>query len=123
MTATIEDEWLWGWDATPGIVSVWADGNGLVHVWRRVAGQLVHETARFRPWVLTSSIDGLPASVTTRELGGLGELRYVVRGDDMRSLSAAVLAAATPSPRKRRAPRDRERYDGTRVEPRRGDRD
>ena len=95
MTATIEDEWLWGWDATPGIVSVWADGDGLVHVWRRVAGELVHDTARFRPWVLTSSIEGLPASVTTRELGGSGELRFVVRGDDMRSLSAAVLGAAT----------------------------
>ena len=23
-----EDEWLWGWDPTPGIVSVWAERNG-----------------------------------------------------------------------------------------------
>lgn len=95
MASSIGDEWLWGWDETKGIVSVWAEGDGLVHVWRRVAGELIHETAKFRPWVLTSSIEHLPASVTTRELNGLGELRFVVRGDDMKSLSAAVLAAAT----------------------------
>lgn len=95
MAAAIDqDEWLWGWDDTPGIVSVWAEGDGLVHVWRRASGELVCEQARFRPWVLTSSIDGLPSTVTTRELEGMGELRFVVRGDDMRSLSAAVLAAA-----------------------------
>ena len=88
----IEDEWLWGWDPTPGIVSVWAEGDGIVHLWRRVDGALVEEQARFRPWLLTSSIEGLPASVTTRELDGPGELRFVVRGDDMRSLTAAVLA-------------------------------
>jgi hypothetical protein len=23
-----EDEWLWGWDPTPGIVSVWAEADG-----------------------------------------------------------------------------------------------
>lgn len=75
-----EDEWLWGWDPTPGIVSVWAEGDGLVHVWRRASGTLVHETARFRPWVLARTRD----SRTTRELSGPGELRYVVRADDMR---------------------------------------
>ncbi|MDQ3339532.1 MAG: ribonuclease H-like domain-containing protein [Myxococcota bacterium] len=76
------DEWLWGWDPTPGIVSVWAEGDGLVHVWRRVSGALVHETTRFRPWVLSRSRDPR----TTRELEGPGELRYVVRADDMRAL-------------------------------------
>ncbi len=91
----IEDEWLWGWDPTPGIVSVWAEGDGIVHLWRRIGGALIHEQARFRPWLLTSSIEGLPASVTTRELDGPGELRFVVRGDDMRSLTAVVLAAAS----------------------------
>ena len=38
-----QDEWLWGWDPTPGIVGVWAEGDGLVHVWRRVDGALVHK--------------------------------------------------------------------------------
>ncbi len=55
-----EDEWLWGWDETPGIVSVWAEGDGLVHVWRRVDGDLLYEQARFRPWVLTSTIEDCP---------------------------------------------------------------
>ena len=89
-----EDEWLWGWDETPGIVSVWAEGDGLVHIWRRIDGDLIREQARFRPWVLTKEIEGLSSNVTTRELQGLGELRFVVRGEDMRSLSAAVLGAA-----------------------------
>jgi DNA polymerase I len=93
--AEIEDEWLWGWDPTPGIVSVWAEGDGLVHVFRRVAGELVREQARFRPWVLVDSVDGLDHRVTWRELDGEGALRFVVRGDDTRSLTTAVLAAAS----------------------------
>jgi hypothetical protein len=24
----VQDEWLWGWDSTPGIVSVWAEADG-----------------------------------------------------------------------------------------------
>ena len=49
-----EDEWLWGWDPTPGIVSVWAEANGRATVWRRIAdtGALVCEEERFRPWLL-----------------------------------------------------------------------
>ena len=83
------DEWLWGWDPTPGIVSVWAEGDGIVHVWRRVDGALVHETARFRPWVLARSLAGLDARFTTRELAGPGELRFVVRADHLRALPAS----------------------------------
>ena len=92
--ATLEDEWLYGWDPTPGIVSVWAEGDGVVHVWRRVAGALLHDEVRFRPWLLTASLDGLDGRVSARELDGPGALRFVVRADDMRTLSAAVLAAA-----------------------------
>jgi hypothetical protein len=51
MAARREDEWVWGWDATPGIVSVWADLGGRVTVWRRIrgTGELVREECRFRP--------------------------------------------------------------------------
>ena len=51
---SVEDEWLWGWDETPGIVSVWAEGNGRASVWRRIVedGKLVREDERFRPWLL-----------------------------------------------------------------------
>src|SRR6185503_21037772 len=56
-----EDEWVWGWDPTPGIVSVWADSNGRAIVWRRIVetDELVREEARFRPWLLLDRLDDL----------------------------------------------------------------
>jgi hypothetical protein len=56
------DEWLWGWGPTPGIVSVWAEGDGRAIVWRRMAetGELVREEARFRPWIVLDRLDDLP---------------------------------------------------------------
>ena len=63
-----EDEWLWGWDPTPGIVSVWADGDGRATVWRRVPDAphgpdadrtLVRDDVRFRPWLLLDSLADL----------------------------------------------------------------
>ena len=50
-----------GWDPTPGIVSVWADGTGRAAIWRRVAprGSLVRENVRFRPWILLDRLDDL----------------------------------------------------------------
>src|ERR1022692_3714279 len=72
-----EDEWLWGWDETPGIVSVWAEADGRALVWRRVAGELVREEERFRPWVLVDRAvraDG----VRCEELAGPGSLRDFV---------------------------------------------
>src|SRR4051812_39512294 len=57
--AATEDEWLWGWDATPGIVSVWAEPDGRAFVWRRLGGRLVRDDVRFRPWLLVASLDDL----------------------------------------------------------------
>ncbi len=95
MTRATEDEWLAGWDPTPGIVSVWAEGDGQVTVWRRVDGALVREEVRFRPWILLDHLDDLGPGITHRELEGPGPLRFVVRGDDMASLGGAVLRAAS----------------------------
>src|SRR4051812_25101659 len=55
------DEWLWGWDPTPGIVSVWAEADGRATVWRRVPETeiLVREEERFRPWLLLDRVDDL----------------------------------------------------------------
>src|SRR5689334_2669327 len=95
---TDEDEWLWGWDETPGIVSIWAEPDGRAFVWRRRAGsgELVREIDRFRPWFLLASLDDLrhlgsrlvpehrvapTGSVTYQELEGPGALRYLVRAD------------------------------------------
>ena len=93
-----QDEWLWGWDPTPGIVSVWADADGSATVWRRPpgAGHLVRESVRFRPWLLIDSVDGLDdADVTWQELDGPGALRFHVSADSGRRLIAAVLKNAS----------------------------
>ena len=114
MTA-IEDQWLWGWDDTPGIVSVWAEPDGRAFVWRRVAGAIVRDNERFRPWLLLAELDDLghlgerlvpertddtaprPGAhqVSYRELDGPGALRYVVRAHHLDSLVADVLRGAT----------------------------
>ncbi len=107
---TPEDEWIWGWDATPGIVSVWATFDGRAIVWRRVGedGALVRDQERFRPWVLLDSLDDLqhlgqrlgPESdasvrVAYRELGGDGALRWLVTAADTRTITLALLHGAS----------------------------
>jgi DNA polymerase I len=109
---SIQDEWLWGWDTTPGIVSVWAENDGRATVWRRIpaTGGLVREEERFRPWLLLDRLDDLrhlgsrlgpegqsggDARVRYRELDGPGALRFLVSADDARALTSAVLEGAT----------------------------
>ncbi|MEW6747683.1 MAG: 3'-5' exonuclease, partial [Planctomycetota bacterium] len=105
-----EDEWLWGWDPTPGIVSVWAEADGRATVWRRLpeTGVLVREEERFRPWLLLDRLDDLAhlgarlgpegasdAPVRFRELEGPGELRFLVTADSGAALASAVLRGAS----------------------------
>ncbi len=107
---TPEDEWLWGWDETPGIVSVWAESDGRVTVWRRLAdtGALVREQEPFRPWILLDELDDLRhlglqlgpdgasrARVTFRKLEGPGELKYLVSAERLKTLTAAILHGAS----------------------------
>ncbi len=107
---SVEDEWLWGWDETPGIVSVWAEPSGRATVWRRngATGELVREEERFRPWILLDRLDELKhlgvqlgpegaahARVTFRELEGPGELRYLVSSESLKTLTSAVLQGAS----------------------------
>ena len=107
-TTSSTDEWLWGWDPTPGIVSVHADHDGRAMVWRRIAetDALVREEERFRPWLLLDRLDDLRhlelggvevdrADIRWRELDGPGALRYLVSADDGRALTAAVLRGAS----------------------------
>ena len=113
-TRTIEDDWLWGWDPTPGIVSVWAERDGRARIWRREVDslRLTAESARFRPWVLLASLEDpahlgaelVPESELSgqddprtayRELSGPGRLRYLVSAPDGRSLERAVLVGAS----------------------------
>lgn len=110
MSQRAEDEWLWGWDPTPGIVSVWAQSNGQAILWLRApeTGELVRQEARFRPWLVLDRLDDLRhlggqlrqegtgrALVTYRELDGSGTLRYLVSADDGRTLATAILEGAT----------------------------
>lgn len=53
------DPTLFGWDPTPGIVSIWAQRDGRATVWRRVDGQIICEQQRFRPWIFATSLDDL----------------------------------------------------------------
>ncbi|HVH11872.1 MAG TPA: ribonuclease H-like domain-containing protein [Longimicrobium sp.] len=108
-TAAREDEWLWGWDPTPGIVSVWAEPDGRAIVWRRIAetGLLVREEERFRPWILLDRLDdlrhlgdalgeeGSDARIRYRELRGEGELRFQVSAEHGAELASAVLHGAS----------------------------
>ena len=107
----VEDEWLWGSDETPGIVSVWAEPDGAAVVWRRdpQTGVLIREDERFRPWILVDRLDDLahlgaqlapedPAAralVTYRELAGPGELRYRISAEHMKTLTAPLLYGAS----------------------------
>ncbi len=107
-----EDEWLHGWDTTPGIVSVWAEPDGRAFVWRRVpeTGELVRDDVRYRPWVLLAALEDLAhlggrlrserdgagaGAITYEELEGPGALRYLVRADDGRGLAHAILHGAS----------------------------
>jgi DNA polymerase, archaea type len=111
---SLEDEWLWGWDPTPGIVSVWAERNGRAVLWRRApdAGALTHEEERFRPWLLLPALDDLthlgarllpegapgadlPGAVAWRELAGEGRFRYLVSATDSGALESAILTGAS----------------------------
>ncbi len=112
--SVVEDEWLWGWDPTPGIVSVWAERTGRAVVWRRApgGGALTREYDRFRPWLLLPALDDLthlgarllpdgspgaerPGNVAWRALAGEGHLRFQVSATDSRTLETAVLTGAS----------------------------
>jgi DNA polymerase elongation subunit (family B) len=106
-------DWLWGWDPTPGIVSVWAGDRGVATVWRRLpeSGELVREQDRFQPWLLYDRIDDVrhlgpllvpassaepgPGQVAFRELEGPGALRFHLAASDWPTLTDAVLRGAS----------------------------
>jgi DNA polymerase elongation subunit (family B) len=115
----VGDELLYGWDPTPGIVSVHATQDGRATVWRRMpgSGELIRESDRFRPWLLLEHIEDLHhlgdrlvrdreedlgdarapkrGAVGYRELEGAGALRHLVSADSGRALAEAVLRGAS----------------------------
>ena len=109
--SALDDEILFGWDPTPGIVSVWADHDGEALVWRRIGGELRLERERFRPWLLAVSLDDVlhlgdqlaaedaphaaRALVRYQELDGEpGSYRYLLTSRSGRALGRAILQGA-----------------------------
>lgn len=105
-----DDEWLFGWDPTPGIVSVWADRDGRAVVWQRAGGQVMATATRFRPWLAATTradldhLDPMPedalgaaaAPITYRELDGPpGAYRYLLSGRSGRLLERELLRGAS----------------------------
>jgi DNA polymerase, archaea type len=104
------DPWLFGWDeseAAQHIVSVWADGSGAVLLWRRVAGQLTLERARFRPWLYAESLAELEAAGIVashddptaafsyqRRPGAASSMSYLISARDGRLLRNKMLAGS-----------------------------
>ncbi|GER86962.1 DNA polymerase [Dictyobacter vulcani] len=106
-----EDEYLFGWNTTPGIVSVWAHRDGRALVWRRVGDTIVRSTERYRPWVLATSLQdvaylgpalqpynehvGHKVTLRYRELEGAEpSYRYLLFARDSRTLERAILEGA-----------------------------
>ncbi len=60
-----ENEYLFGWDPTPGIVSVWAQRDGQAIIWQREGERVTRTEARFYPWLFASTLDDLTSSRTS----------------------------------------------------------
>lgn len=107
-----DDEYLFGWDSTPGIVSVWANREGKAIIWRREGEQVLRTIERFHPWILASSLDNLAhlgsalqpfgtyngekALARYRELDGPANFyRFLLLARDGRTLERALLNGAS----------------------------
>src|SRR5947207_2108619 len=95
---------LFGWDATPGIVSVWARRSGKAWVWQRIGNRVRCTRASFRPWLFATTLDDLThlgsalqpqqdeAAVSYRVLDGPdGSYRYLLSARDGRMLERELL--------------------------------
>lgn len=73
----VQDEYLFGWNSTPGIVSVWASRAGRALVWQREKGSARERVTcteeRFRPWLFAATLEDLqqlgPALLPSTALG------------------------------------------------------
>src|SRR6266852_2240970 len=99
---------LFGWDPTPGIVSVWASRAGKAWVWQRIGERVNCSRATFRPWLFATTLEDLAhlgsalqheqdeATVSYRVLDGPdGSYRYLLSARDGRMLERALLDGAS----------------------------
>jgi len=104
-----EDEYLFGWNDTAGIVSVWANRVGRAVVWRREGERVTRSEERFRPWLFATSLDDLAhlgealtstgakqPGITYRELDGPEHsFRYLLSALDGQLLERELLHGAS----------------------------
>src|SRR5260221_8957715 len=104
---------LFGWDPTPGIISVWAGRAGRAVVWRREGERVLCVKETFRPWLCATTLDDLThlgsalvsssvalsvdtSLISYRTLDGpSGSYRYLLSARDGRFLEQALLRGAT----------------------------
>jgi len=109
-----EDGYLFGWDETPAIVSVWANREGKAVIWQRSAAGVTRSTAQFRPWLFAATLDDVshsgvslaisPPDSTSQERGGItyhehdgspGTYRYLLSAPDGRALEREIARGAS----------------------------
>lgn len=108
-----DDEWLFGWDDTPGIVSVWADRSGRALVWQRLGDKVSCAPETYRPWLFARALDDVrhlgdalkaasdqkssAALVTYRELqqAQQSSYRFVISACSGQLLERAILHGAS----------------------------
>lgn len=104
---------LFGWDPTPGIVSVWANRAGRAVIWRREDDRVLRVQETFRPWLFAATLDDLThlgsalvsspvassidaSLISHRPLdGSSGSYRYLLSARDGRFLEQALLRGAS----------------------------
>lgn len=109
---TSNDTNLFGWDDTPGIVSVWAQRNGRAVIWQRIDDRIQCHVRSFRPWCFAAELadvahlgaalapDSAPtaaaARLTYRTLSGPDPAyRYLLSAQPGSSVERLILAGAS----------------------------
>jgi DNA polymerase, archaea type len=102
------DPFLFGWNTTPGIVSIWAERSGKALVWRRVGNELMCEQEHYRSWLYAAHLEDLKqlgsnlrcnddtASFSYHEFpDSSSSLKYLLTAKDGRVLEQLLLAGAS----------------------------
>ncbi len=102
-----DDEWLFGWDPAPGIVSVWAQRDGRAVIWQRDGDRITVTQERFQPWLVATTLADLEnpaeagpaadaAPISYHELEGPpGSYRFHLSAHSESLLERALLEGAT----------------------------